>query len=55
MRTVCWVTNNLNHFRTPAARAPSTIVSSVKVAREGLFTMDEVVKSDSLWILEKVL
>ena len=55
MRTVCWVTNNLNHFRTPVARAPQTIVSSVKVAREGLFTMDEVVKSDSLWILEKVL
>jgi hypothetical protein len=27
----------------------------VKVAREGLFTLDEVVKSDSLWIIEKVL
>ena len=55
IRTVCWVTHNLNHFRTKAARAPQTIESSVKVAREGLFTLDEVVKSDSLWIIEKVL
>ena len=55
IRTVCWVTHNLNHFRTKAARVPQTSESSVKVAREGLFTLDEVVKSDSLWIIEKIL
>ena len=55
IRTVCWVTHNLNHFRTKVARAPQTVESSAKVAREGLFTLDEVVKSDSLWIIEKIL
>ena len=28
---------------------------SYQIAREGLFTMDDSVKSDSLWILERVL
>ena len=55
IRIVCWVTHNLNHFRTPAARELHTVASSVKVAREGLYTMDEVVKSDSLWIIERIL
>ena len=47
--------HNLNHFRTPAARELHTVASSVKVAREGLYTMDEVVKSDSLWMIERIL
>ena len=55
MRTICWVTNNLNHFRFPSNQNPTIMQRSYQIAREGLFTLDDVVKSDSLWILERLL
>lgn len=55
MRTICWVTHNLNQFRMPSNQSQNAIESSYQIAREGLFTMDDAVKSDSIWILERIL
>ena len=50
------MTHNLNHFRIKKANTdPAIIERSYLIAREGLFTLDDLVKSDSLWILEGIL
>lgn len=55
MRTICWVTHNLNQYRMPSNQAANIVEASYQIAREGLFTMDDAVKSDSIWIIERIL
>ena len=53
IRTICWVGHNLNNFRSPLV--DQYIQHSVQIASEGLFVLDDKVKSDCLWILSQVL
>ena len=55
MRTIAWVVHNLNHFRIEANSTLQAVQTSKIIAREGLFTLDDSVKSDSLWILERLV
>ena len=48
LRTMCWLNANLNRYK---GLTPDQIQKSFTLAKEGLFTSDELVVSDSLWAI----
>lgn len=48
LRTMCWLNANLNRYKD---LTPEQISKSFTLAKEGLFTTDDLVISDCLWAI----